>query len=122
MNLLVENPKIHQELLKRWDELGLTSNQIINDAQERGMSITASNISKYKKAVKRDKEGKIISMNFKGSFTQIQLVWLAFRYGIYVNINVGTLTVRDNKPLYIVEKFDELKALQRLKIVFPATK
>lgn len=119
---LVSHPEIHKQLLKRWNELDLSSSQIIEDAKERGMTITPASISKYKNAIKRDKKGVIKSTNFKGTLTLIQLLWLSYRYGINININIGTLKIEDGKPVFVVEKFDELKALKKLKEVFPDAK
>ena len=119
---IVENPKIHKELWKRWDELEMTSADIIHDATERGVLITPARISKYKNAVKRDEEGNITSTDFKGSLTVLQLIWLSYRYGVNISINVGTLTLKAGKPVFIVEKYDELKCLKSLHRVFPNTK
>jgi len=119
---IVENPKIHKELWKRWDELGLTSADIIHDAEERGMLIVPSRISKYKHAVKRDKDGNVISYDFKGSLTVLQLIWLSYRYGVNISINIGTLTLKQGKPAFVVEDYDELKCLKALHRVFPNTK
>jgi len=119
---IVENPKIHKELWKRWDELEMTSADIIHDATERGVLITPARISKYKNAVKRDKEGNIVSTDFKGSLTVFQLIWLSFRWGVNISINVGTLTLKAGRPTFVVEKYDELAALKKLHKVFPNTK
>lgn len=119
---IVENPKIHKELCKRWDELGLKSAHIIHDAEERGMLITPARISKYRNAIKRDEEGNVLSTDFKGSLSVLQLFWLSFRYGINISVNVGTLTLRDGKPIFKVEKYSELDCIRRLHKVFPNTK
>lgn len=119
---IVENPKIHKELWKRWDELELTSADIIRDAEERGMLIVPSRISKYKHAVKRDKDGEIISTDFKGSLTVLQLMWLSYRYGVNISVNIGTLTLKGGKPTFVVEKYDELTCIKRLHKAFPNTK
>lgn len=128
---IVENPKIHKELCKRWDELGLKSAHIIHDAEERGMLITPARISKYRNTIKydekwnpitKDKDGKPMSSDFKGSLTVAQLVWISFRYGINISINVGTLTLRDGKPIFKVMPFNELECIKKLHKVFPKTK
>jgi len=119
---IVENPKIHKELWKRWDELEMTSADIIHDATERGVLITPARISKYKNAIKRDEEGNIISTDFKGSLTVLQLVWVCTRWGITININLGTLTMKNGKPVFIIEPYDELAAIKKLHKVFPNTK
>lgn len=119
---IVESPKIHKALWKRWDELGLKSAHIIHDAEERGMLITPARMSKYKTAVKYDKDGNIISTDFKGSLSVFQLFWLSFRYGVNISINVGTLTIKNGKPLFVVEPYNELVCIKKLHKVFPDTK
>ena len=111
---IVENPKIHKELFKRWDELEMSSADVIKDAEERGMIITPACISKYKNMIKNG--------NAKGSLTLLQLVFLCTRWGIFLNINVGTLTLEEGKPLYVIEKYNELSCLRKLHKVFPNSK
>jgi len=115
MNLIVENPKIHKELFKRWEELDLKPVHIIKDAEERGMVINASSMSKYKSAVKYDKDGSVKSMNFKNSLTPIQLVWVCIRWGIFINIEIGEPVIKGDKVEFKVMPFNELKCLRKLR-------
>lgn len=119
---LVSHPEIHEHLTNRWKELDLTNADIIRDAEERGMLITPACISKYRNAIKRNKKGEIKSANFKGSLSLAQLIWVCTRYGVFVNINIGTLTIQEGKPVFKVLPYNESDALKRLKRIFPDTK
>ena len=111
---LVAHPQIHEELHKRWNELGLKPAAIMRDAQERGMNIDGPRLSVYKNMLKTGKTN--------GGLTFEQLTFLCIRYGVFININIGTLKIVDGKPFYEVEKFDELKCLKKLKLAFPNLK
>lgn len=112
---IVTNPEIHKEFWKRIKELELTQADIIQDAEERGLhGLSKSRLSKYKSAVKRG--------DFKESLTPYMLGWLCVRYGINILIRVGVPVIKDDKVRFIVETFDEAKALWRLKMSFPDTK
>ncbi len=111
---LVSHPQIHEELHKRWKELGLKPSEIMRDAQERGMNIDGPRLSVYKKMIKTGKTN--------GGLTFEQLTFLCIRYGVFININIGTLKIVDGKPLYEVESYDELKCIKRLKLAFPNLK
>lgn len=120
---IVENPKIHKELLKRWKELDLTAAAIIEDAEERGIHISPPRISKYKSAIKYGKNWKVKSIgSFKESFTSNQLLFLCYRYGIYVHINVGSPVIEGGKLKYEVMPFSEIDCLRKLYQVFPDLK
>ena len=111
---LVSHPEIHEQLHKRWKELGLKPSEIMRDAQERGMNIDGPRLSVYKNMLKTGKTN--------GGLTFEQLVWLCVRYDIYININIGEPEIADGKVEYKVKKYNELRAIRRLKQVFPNLK
>ena len=49
MDLIKESKGIHKCLLKRWEELELKNADIIHDAEERGFTLTKSQLSNYRK-------------------------------------------------------------------------
>lgn len=119
---IVQHPKIHEELIKRWDKLGLTGAAIARDAQERGMDINDSRISSYRNVFKVQKVKKGSKKPIKPkrtTLTSTQLLWLSVRYGIYININIGEPSIVGDKIVYKVMPYDELKALKLLQKVFP---
>ena len=111
---LVSHPEIHEQLHKRWKELGLKPSEIMRDAQERGMNIDGPRLSVYKNMLKTGKTN--------GGLTFEQLTWLTIRYEIYININIGEPKVVDGKIEYKVPVFNELRALRNLRKAFPDLK
>lgn len=111
---LVSHPEIHEQLHKRWKELGLKPAAIMRDAQERGMNIDGPRLSVYKKMLQTGKTN--------GGLTFEQLTWLCIRYGIYININIGQPIIENGKLEWKVLPYDELKALRHLSKAFPNLK
>lgn len=111
---LTQHPEIHEQLHKRWKELGLKPSQIMRDAQERGMNIDGPRLSVYKNMLKTGKTN--------GGLTFEQLTFLCIRYGIFININIGEPVIEDGKIEYKVMPYDELKCLRKLKLAFPNLK
>lgn len=104
---LVTNPKIKAELFKRWEELSLKPADVIKDAQERGMNITAPRLSRYK------------SGKSKEMITDNQLIWLCTRYGIFISYNVGEPVIENGKVKYVIKPYDEAKCLKILEQLKP---
>lgn len=100
MSIVKDSSALRDALEKRLIELypnngnGFKQNLVIKDAEERGFKIAAAPLSKYFKGID------------KGSLSEIQIVWLALRYGIDLLLRVNA------KP------FNEVEALNKLKIIF----
>jgi len=119
---IVQHPKIHEELIKRWDKLGLTGAAIARDAQERGMDINDSRISSYRNVFKVQKVKKGSKKPIKPkrtTLTATQLTWLCIRWGIMIDIQVGSPVIEDGKLKFKIPPYDELKSLQALRRIFP---
>lgn len=119
---IVQHPKIHEELIKRWDKLGLTGAAIARDAQERGMDINDSRISSYRNVFKVQKVKKGSKKPIKPkrtTLTAVQLHWLCTRYRILVSIQVGSPVIENGKLKFKVMPYDELEALRMLQKVYP---
>lgn len=105
MDAIKSSTAIKKHLLKRWKELDVSQSSVVQDAQEKGMKgITDQSISRWKK-----------NPDMKGALNQMQVIFLAERWGIELQITVGT-------PVYVayeVEPFNETKALSRLIKIFP---
>lgn len=101
---------LKRQLLKRIGELNLTWTDIAVDANNRGMKISISTLSKY--------FGNSISTNLSDD----GIVWLATRYGISISLSIGIPTVIDNAISFEVMPYDEKECLKALKKVFPKTK
>ena len=107
MDVIKSSSKIKDALLLRWKEQEVSQSFVAQDASERGMSgITVAAISRWKK----DPESK-------GSLNQLQVIWLSERWGIELELAVGTPSKKD--VVYRVGRFNEVKALKRLNLLFP---
>lgn len=101
MDIVKNSKSIHAALLKRWEKLGLTSAAVIKDAAERGMTITKSGLSAYKKHSKQ--------------LTQEQIIFLCLRYGIPVLLTVGNPVIVNNEVKgYKIPEYNELECLKKL--------
>lgn len=103
---LTKNTTLRTEILKRIKELEYTYSFIIKDAAERGMDIKPERLSKYVK-------GK------SGGITEEQLLWIATRLGIFINVNLGTPVFEDGKLLYKIMPYNELNCLKAINRIFP---
>jgi hypothetical protein len=89
-------------LQTRWKQLELTSADIIRDANERGVKITKTSLSAYRKHQK--------------NMTQEQIIFLCLRYGVPVLLTVGQPVIIENKITgYEIPKYNEVECLERLK-------
>lgn len=86
---------------------GFKAESVIKDAGERGFKITASSLSRY---VNGDVN--------KNSLSENQIIWLAYRYGIPVQLAIGKPVVKDDKVLFEIGPFNETEALKILKLIF----
>lgn len=100
MDLIKESPIIHKSLLKRWEELEQYPAAIIKDAEERGMTLTKSQMSNYYKN--------------RTHLTQKQVLWLCLRYGIPIQITIGSPTIESEKIKYIIPQYNELECIKNL--------
>lgn len=108
MDVIKSSSKIKQSLLDRWKEQDVSLMFVCQDARERGMKgICIEKISRWKK----DPESK-------GALNQIQVIFLCERWGIELQLTVGSPNKKD--VTYKVGRFNEKKALLRLSKLFPA--
>nr|WP_298658721.1 hypothetical protein [uncultured Flavobacterium sp.] len=106
---LTENDKLKELVFDRLKELDMSQADVIKDAEERGIKITPSSLSKYKKGV-------------KNGLTETQLLFICSRLYIPVNINFGELANVDGKLKWRIPKYDHTKMLQLLSKTFPYAK
>lgn len=112
--MIVKNEQIRKELMKRWGELELRPTDIINDAYDRGVKISADRLSRYKNQSK----DKVTGKGYPGLTEEI-ILWLAWRWYIPTQIKIGIPIIKEGKVTYEIPKYDEKEALRLLKIVFP---
>jgi len=102
---LAKNTKLRKEILKRWKELEKRPSDIIRDANERGRKLHAAQMSRYIKGE-------------KGGPCEEDLLWLAWRWGVRVQMTLGKAVIRDGKIVYEIPPYDEQECLQSIKKIF----
>lgn len=106
---LAENSKLKELIFERLKEIDMSPAELIKDASERKMKITASSFSKYK-------------LGKKGALTDTQILWVATRLNIPIHLSFGTPHREGDKIKYKLTKYSEIAALTNLKKVFPDVK
>lgn len=114
MSVIKESKEINSALLKRLKELypsnigfGFKNAVVVKDAAERGVKIDAGQLSRYFSPKRQ-----------KNTLSEEQIIWLCFRYGIFIRVTVGEPVVREGKLYYEVPRFDEARALNNLKLLY----
>jgi len=102
---LTKNNTLRQAIIDRIKELNMSYAELLKDAAERGMKIAPARISKYVK-------------NKYGGMTEEQVLWVATRLGIYINLNLGKLTVDGGVPKFKITPYNEQEALKTLNRIF----
>lgn len=102
---LAENDFLRGWIVKRIKEVFGSNNSLIRDAEERKMPLTKSRLSKYLN-------------NREGGLSEDQILWIATRLGIYINIGFGKAVFNKGKLKYEITPYNELESLQRLKKIF----
>jgi hypothetical protein len=106
-SIVKDSSRIHGFILKRIEELKLKPADIIKDAADLGMKIESASLSKYMK-----------HGNCKGGLSEENIIWLCIRYGIEINLMVGTPVIDNNKLTLDLPPYNEEKALAKLKVLF----
>ena len=104
---LTENELLKGFIFDRLQKLDMKPAALIKDAEERGMKITASSFSKYKKGV-------------KNGLTEEQLLFICARLYIPITISVGKpLLKKDGKLVWNIPPYDHTEMLKLLTKMFP---
>lgn len=103
-SIVKDSSKLRAALKNRWKQIKYSQQQVADDALRLGQpGITRQGISKY-----------LTNPYSPGAINDEQIIWLAYRYSIYVTLTVGVPKVK-----YIIpEEFDNEKALKELKKIF----
>lgn len=94
--------RLRTELQKRWKELGLKTSDVILDANERGRKLHAAQMSRFLKGM-------------KGGPSEDDILWLSWRWGICVQINLGKAVIKDGKVVYQITPYNEAECLKAIK-------
>ena len=99
--------EIREQLKKRIDELGLTLTAVCEDSAKRGMLINIGSLSKY------------LGLSKLNNLSDDHILWLCYRYGIFVTLQVGSIVIEAGKPHFKVPEYNETTCLTLLKALFP---
>lgn len=103
---LTENNHLKNIIFERLKEADLKPSDLIKDAEERGVKITASSFSKYKKGV-------------KNGLTEDQLLFICYRLYIPINVSFGVPKINNGKLVWVIPKYDHLQMLKLISNNFP---
>jgi hypothetical protein len=96
-NCIVKNStRIRKLLIERLSELNKSNSDVVKDARSRGREITNSSFGRF-----------INHGNVKSTLSQEDVVWLCFRYGIEIQLMVGSPKVIDGKITLTIPKYNE---------------
>lgn len=112
--IIKSHPKLREVILKRIEgELKLKQRAIIRDAADHGFTLEPGGLNRYLK------HGFTL-----GSLREDQIIWLAFRYGIDVKVQIGVPVIDKKKHTlkWEIPPYNEKEALKKLKSIFPQTK
>ena len=109
-SIVKESKSVREKLQARIKELNLSLTDVCKDAVSRGMNISVASLSKYFKQSDRN------------NLTEENIIWLCYRYGIFVLLTVGSPKVSDGKLTFSVDPYNEEKCLMLLNRLFPNVK
>ena len=98
-NIIKDSEKIRVLLRKKFNNLNLSYNVVCETAKENGQYVSPDKLSKY------------FNKDERGGLTEENIIWLCYRYGIMVFVEV-----KEMNP------FDENKCLEIVKKLFPYEK
>lgn len=99
-SIIKDSMKIRKLLKMRFEELGVNYSRVVEDANMREMKFTNSSLSRFMK-----------SGNVNGSLTEENIIWLCFRWGIEIQLLVGTPKVANGKVELTLPPYNEEKCL-----------
>lgn len=112
---LVKDSSVLKEALKQRlsslypsnSKVGIKMAEIVKDSEERGFNLSSDLLSRY-----------FSNKPQKSTMSEIQLIWLAIRYGIPIQLSIGNPEIIEGKVKYTIPKFNESEALKKLKAIF----
>lgn len=114
MGLIKDSDRLRTYIHERLKEIypsnrghGFVNTAVVRDAEERKFKITPETLSRY---ISGDKKKSTLSEN--------QIVWLAFRYGIPIQLSIGVPVIKDGKIIFEIPKYNESKSLELIRRIF----
>ena len=97
---------IRTSLQKRIKELNLSLTAISLDAKKRNYKISIHSLSRF------------FGQSDKNNLSEDNIIWLCYRYGIFVTLHVGSVKYENNKIIMKIPPYNEGKCLNILNILF----
>ncbi len=108
-SVIKSNEKLRQAIIKRVNDLGLTHQQIVDDASKRGYKLPMDMLNRYLK------HGDV-----RATLREDQIIWLATRYGVYITMKIGKPVIDEKgKVNYEIGEYNEEEATRILNQIFP---
>ena len=105
---IIQNDEVLRIGLKdRFKELKLTLHNVSDDAKKYDVNINIFSLSKY------------LTKSNKSNLTEDIIVWLSYRYGIYVNLLIGMPKIVDGRLKMNIAAYNEEQCLKFLNIKYP---
>lgn len=110
-SIVKDSSKLRNGLKSRWNQLGLTQQQVADDAVAKGQEgIRRQGISRY-----------LNNPYTANALNEEQIIWLSWRWEVYVTLQVGKPSTNQRVEFKIPETYNEERALKLLKELFPNT-
>lgn len=110
-DIIKNSMHIREALRKRFDELDLGYKDVVEEAKAWGI-----------KNVKPDTISRYFNNFHRGSLTQEAIMFMCYRWGIFVSLNVGTPTIVKGKIEKVIPPYNEDQCLQVVKKLWPKEK
>lgn len=109
-SIIKQSSAIRNALKKRFDGMSISYSAITRDAEAMGFNgIKIEMLSRYFKG------------NQRGSLSEEAIIFLAFRYGIPVTLNVGRLRINDTKVETYIPEYHEETCKDTVRKIFGLT-
>ncbi len=102
-SLIQESPELRKAIKDRFNEQKLTLQAISDDAALYGVNINIYSLSKY------------LNNSKIANLTEEVVIWIAFRWGIYVNVLIGNPQIKNDRLSSVILPYDEERCLRFLK-------
>ncbi len=108
-SVIKSNEKLRKAIIDRIESLGLNQRDVMRDAAEKGYKLPIDMLNRY-----------LTKGDTRGTLREEQIVWLATRYGVYLQLKIGKPVITPpNKLSYEVGEYNEEEALRILNQLFP---
>lgn len=99
-SIIKQSSKIKEALKKRFSELGMTYTQIAEEAETWGVKVKVETLSRY------------FNGQHRSSLTEEGIVFLCYRWGIPISLNVGFPDMEDGKFKTKIPPYNEKECLR----------